>query len=94
MALSLEFQSKDSLLAEYYALQFMSMFYREAAIWYQNGKYPPPWDDLEYMWERRMLLDAEFQEHYDYEVVDGLRKPLLNEDGSHKYLIPKVVIRT
>lgn len=92
--LTVTFTSKDPLLAQYYEFQFRDMFTREAEIWAKDPEAGPPesWTDLQGMWKRRMLLEAEMQEHYFYDVdKDGRRVPYCI-DGKPMLMIPEVEV--
>lgn len=69
----LEFVCKDPLMSKYYADKFGSQFLDEL---FKAQLSEETWEGLQRRWNAQMSIEAEKQEHCDYTVVDGIRKPL------------------
>jgi hypothetical protein len=100
----LKFTSKDPLIAEYYESCFSDWFSREL-IECLGPNFEPTdtfgvedvFREVVGIWNRRMTLEAEIQEHYDYEEFNDesgkSRRFVIRDDkGQPQYLIPVITI--
>lgn len=91
----LEFQSKDQVLARYYAECFHDWFLRE--FLQLRGHFDTNeqvLDKLRGTWNTRMLCEAQIQEHYDFTInPETTRREVIHlQDGTPKLMIPTVVV--
>lgn len=101
--MELQFSCKDPLLSEYYQSCFKDWFTRELSESLGPGfeetetfTVDDAFRELVGIWNRRMTLEAEIMEHYDYdEFTDaehGKQRRFVRRDGDGQplYLIPTV----
>jgi hypothetical protein len=76
---------KDPVLAEHYDKTFRENFELDIE---ETG-----YDILQLLaiWNPQMRDEALIQEHWDFDEVDGKRKPVLGDDGRPTLLVPTIV---
>ena len=89
--MTLHFSCKDDKIADYYRSQFLTQFSVQAALF-------PSMTEAEIAsvkagWKLAMYAEARRQEHYDYEVKNGMRRLVYDHDHKPVLLIPEVEVR-
>lgn len=103
MTVTVEFSSKDPVLAEYYRKRFGEAFTKTAQYWPQLTEMER--EGMKAAWKLEMFHEARLQEHYDYTEDDkGRSTPIMEvwsgPDWPHpiptdvpKLLIPQITVK-
>lgn len=93
--IKLVFECKDPVLAAYYEEKFGYRFRSDLAYYAMGSADTGTWENLMIKWNTEMAAEAVFQEHYDYDVIDGVRvlQKFVKEPAS-EVMVPKLLIPT
>lgn len=89
--MTLHFSCKDDKVAEHYRRLFLTQFSTQACLF-------PQMTAAEIVavrsgWKLAMYQEARKQQHYDYEVINGVRRVIYDKDHKPVLLIPEVEVQ-
>ncbi len=90
--MTLHFSCKDPQIAAHYRREFLTQFSIQACLFHTMTE-----DEIastKAKWKLAMYAEARKQEHYDYEVINGVRRVIYDSHANHQpvLLIPEVEV--
>lgn len=89
--MTIHFACKDDKVAEHYRRLFLTQFSTQACLF-------PKMTEVEITgvkaaWKLAMYQEARKQQHYDYEVINGMRRVIYDDKHQPVLLIPEVEVQ-